>query len=102
MLCWPILASHRLEIRRMVQLLLGSMRIRTQHAVGTPLLVIQSSLFPFPIRTWAGTVANPRMPPRILVVVGVDARLPIMLHADRAPECLESVHKKRVCQSLRP
>mmetsp|Transcript_49536 Transcript_49536/g.105980 ORF Transcript_49536/g.105980 Transcript_49536/m.105980 type:complete len:334 (+) Transcript_49536:1381-2382(+) len=42
------------------------------------------------------------MPARVLVVVSVDACLPIMLHTDWAPEGLEPVHEEFVGQRRRP
>ena len=83
---------HRLEIRRVIQLLLGAMSVRAINPVWAPVGVRGLAVALVPVRALPRAVPNLRVPPDVEVIVGVDAVLPIVLNTDRAPERLVPIH----------
>merc|ERR550514_2261652 len=71
---------------------------RAKHAVRAALTIHRSALLLIPMRTWLRSVTHVWTAPRILVVVRVHARLPVVLHGDWAPRALELVHEEVVRQ----
>mmetsp|Transcript_33759 Transcript_33759/g.100257 ORF Transcript_33759/g.100257 Transcript_33759/m.100257 type:complete len:235 (-) Transcript_33759:705-1409(-) len=88
-LALEVAADHRPEVLRVVELLLGAVRIWASQAQGAALRVGGPSVLLAPEGARLRPVADGRLPPRVLVGVRVDARLPVVLRADRAPQRLE-------------
>mmetsp|Transcript_49377 Transcript_49377/g.127433 ORF Transcript_49377/g.127433 Transcript_49377/m.127433 type:complete len:303 (-) Transcript_49377:251-1159(-) len=86
----------------MVELLLRAVGERASDTQRAPLGVLQRRLLPLPVQARPRAVADARVPPGVLVVVCVDARLPVVLDAHGAPERLEAVHEEVVGQRRGP
>merc|ERR1719436_1930557 len=85
----------------MVQLFLGAMRVRTAQTQWATLRVLCPRVLLAPIGAQFVPVADRHGPPGVLVVVRVDAGVPLVLYADRTPTGLVLVHEKLVSQSRR-
>mmetsp|Transcript_3148 Transcript_3148/g.9170 ORF Transcript_3148/g.9170 Transcript_3148/m.9170 type:complete len:239 (+) Transcript_3148:812-1528(+) len=92
-------ADDSSEVPWVVELFLRTMRERTPQTERAALRILCIGIFLGPVRTWLWTVRDGDHSARVLVVVCVDARLPIVLHADWAPESLELVHEELLRQS---
>mmetsp|Transcript_34178 Transcript_34178/g.102000 ORF Transcript_34178/g.102000 Transcript_34178/m.102000 type:complete len:387 (-) Transcript_34178:291-1451(-) len=99
--CLPtqVPAHHSLEVVGMVELLLGAVRVGTPEAEGAALRVAGSRVLLAPVGTQASSIADGDRPPSVLIVVSVDAGVPLVLHPHGAPACLVLVHEEAVCQS---
>mmetsp|Transcript_2560 Transcript_2560/g.6022 ORF Transcript_2560/g.6022 Transcript_2560/m.6022 type:complete len:222 (+) Transcript_2560:569-1234(+) len=95
-----ITADHGSEVARMVELLFGTVRIGTAQALRAALVVRQAGVFLGPVWARLRPVADGDVAPGILVVVGIDAGLPVVLHPDGAPERLVLVHEEVFGQRL--
>ena len=71
---------HRLEIRRVIQLLLGAMSVRAINPVWAPVGVRGLAVALVPVRALPRAVPDLRVPPDVEVIVGVDAVLPVVLN----------------------
>merc|ERR1719390_272893 len=83
---------HRLEIGRVIQLLLGTMSVRATDAVRATVSVRGLVVALVPVRALPRPVPNRRGPPDVEVIVSVDAVLPVVLNTDRAPQRLVPIH----------
>mmetsp|Transcript_94400 Transcript_94400/g.224839 ORF Transcript_94400/g.224839 Transcript_94400/m.224839 type:complete len:239 (-) Transcript_94400:232-948(-) len=70
------------------------MGVGTAEALRATLLVVQAWVLLGPVRARLRPVAHARLPTRVLVVVGIDAGLPVMLHSDGTPQGLVLVHEE--------
>merc|ERR1719482_1893162 len=87
-------ADDGLEITGVVELLLRTVRVRTAEAVRASSLIRRRTILLLPVWARTRTVADARVTPGILVVVRVDAGLPVVLNPDRAPMDLEALREE--------
>mmetsp|Transcript_6322 Transcript_6322/g.18780 ORF Transcript_6322/g.18780 Transcript_6322/m.18780 type:complete len:318 (+) Transcript_6322:615-1568(+) len=86
------------EVLRVVELFLRPVRERAPESQWASLGILSAGVLLGPVGAGPRAIAYGHLPPRVLVIVRVDAGLPVVLNPDRAPERLESVHEELLCQ----
>mmetsp|Transcript_60547 Transcript_60547/g.160961 ORF Transcript_60547/g.160961 Transcript_60547/m.160961 type:complete len:300 (+) Transcript_60547:999-1898(+) len=82
----------------MVQLFLGTVRIRTTVSKWATLLILRVMVAVLPIRARPWPITNIWRSASVLIVMCVDAGLPVMLSANGTPSSFELMNEKLICQ----
>mmetsp|Transcript_116203 Transcript_116203/g.276194 ORF Transcript_116203/g.276194 Transcript_116203/m.276194 type:complete len:242 (+) Transcript_116203:603-1328(+) len=100
--CLPakVSAHDGFEVVWVIELLLGTMRVGATEAKRTPLGVFGAGVLLAPVWAQPGSVPDGGGASRILVVVRINASVPLVLHADWTPARLVLVHEKVVSQGM--
>lgn len=89
-----VVAEHGAEVSGMVELFLRAVRKPAREAPRATSCVLRIPIHLLPVRADDGAVPEPRIPAIVLVVVRVDALLPVVEGADGAPLGLVRPHEE--------
>merc|ERR1719174_429228 len=89
-----VIAHDGVEVGGVVELLLGAVREAAAEAARAAVLVVRAAVRALPVRAHLRAVANARVAAQVLVVVRVDALLPVVEGADGAPQRLVRPHEE--------